>query len=123
MSFTQAVRASFSQFVTTSGRARRAEYWWFSVLYVIATTAVTAIVAATDTPVLGALLLPVVVPMLTVSIRRLHDTGKSGWWALIALVPLVGAIAYLLLMAVDSTPGANRYGPPVKDVAPVPVNA
>lgn len=56
-----------------------------------------------------------IVPMLSVSVRRLHDTGKSGWRMLIALIPVVGPVLYLAGMTVDSAPGANQYGPSPKD--------
>ncbi|WP_157856646.1 DUF805 domain-containing protein [Streptomyces galbus] len=58
--------------------------------------------------------MPFIVPMLSVSVRRLHDTGKSGWRMLVALIPAVGPILYLVSMTVDSSPGANRYGPSLK---------
>lgn len=54
--------------------------------------------------------------MLTVSVRRLHDTGKSGRRMLIALIPVVGPIVYLVGMTVDSAPDANQYGPSLKAV-------
>jgi uncharacterized membrane protein YhaH (DUF805 family) len=67
---------------------------------------------AIKVPLLSILLLPLIVPMLTVSVRRLHDTGKSGWRMLIALIPVV----YLVDMTVDSAPDANQYGPSPKAV-------
>ena len=61
---------------------------------------------------LGAILgLGLLVPSIAVTIRRLHDTGRSGWWCLIGLVPVVGGIVLLVFMCLDSTPGANAYGP------------
>ncbi|MFE9674220.1 DUF805 domain-containing protein [Streptomyces sp. NPDC006259] len=112
MSFTDAVRTCLTaKYATFSGRARRAEYWWFSVLYVIATLVIAGTSLAIDVPLVNVLLLPFVVPMLTVSVRRLHDTGRSGRRMLIALIPVVGPIVYLVGMTADSTPGANRYGP------------
>lgn len=105
-----------AKYATFSGRARRAEYWWYSLLYVIATGVVAAIAFGTRTPLLGVLLLPFIVPMLSVSVRRLHDTGKPGWRMLIALIPVVGPILYLAGMTVDSAPAANQYGPSPKAV-------
>ncbi len=55
--------------------------------------------------------LAVLLPSIAVAIRRLHDTSRSGWWLLIALVPFIGAIVLIIFYALDSTPGANRYGP------------
>ncbi|SFH21922.1 Uncharacterized membrane protein YhaH, DUF805 family [Streptomyces mirabilis] len=118
MSFTDAVRTCLTaKYATFSGRARRAEYWWYSVLYVIATVVIAGISLAVEVPLLNIFLLPFIVPMLTVSVRRLHDTGKSGWRMLIALIPVVGLIIYLVGMTVDSTPGVNQYGPSPKAVA------
>ena len=69
------------------------------------------IVAASGTSVLGSLYgLAVLIPSIAVSVRRLHDTNRSGWWLLIALVPLIGAIVLLVFMAQDSQPGKNQYG-------------
>ncbi|KPI04002.1 protein of unknown function DUF805 [Actinobacteria bacterium OK074] len=112
MSFTDAARTCLtSKFATFSGRARRAEYWWFSLLYTGAAAVIAGVSFAIEAPLLSVSLLPFVVPMLSVSVRRLHDTGKSGWHMLIALIPAIGPIVYLLGMTVDSTPGANQYGP------------
>jgi uncharacterized membrane protein YhaH (DUF805 family) len=112
MSFTDAVRICLTaKYATFSGRARRSEYWWFSLLYVSVTAVIVGISYALDVPLLNILLLPIIVPMLTVSVRRLHDRGKSGRWMLIALIPIVGPIIYLAGMMIDSAPGANQYGP------------
>ncbi|ULR55649.1 DUF805 domain-containing protein [Streptomyces deccanensis] len=117
MSFADAVRVCLTaKYATFSGRARRAEYWWFSVLYVIATGAVAALAVGAETPLLSVLLLPFIVPMVSVSVRRLHDTGKPGWRMLVALIPVVGPVIYLVTMAVDSDPETNRYGPSPKAV-------
>jgi len=56
----------------------------------------------------------ILLPALGVTVRRLHDTGRSGWWILIALVPIIGAIALLIFFVQDSDPGTNRFGPPPK---------
>jgi uncharacterized membrane protein YhaH (DUF805 family) len=105
----QVVLERYAQF---TGRARRAEYWWFTL-----TTVIIAVVFG----VLGAIssiftilyviyVLAVLVPGIAVTIRRLHDTDKSGWWILIALVPFVGGIILLVLLCIDSTRGQNQYG-------------
>ncbi len=115
MSFTEAVRRCLStKYATFSGRARRAEYWWFSVLYVIATAVIAGTSLAIEVPLLNVLLLPFIVPMLSVSVRRLHDTGKSGRRMFVALIPAVGPILYLVGMALDGAPGTNQYGPSPK---------
>ncbi|WP_409474100.1 DUF805 domain-containing protein [Streptomyces sp. HC307] len=115
MSFTEAVRTCLvPKYATFSGRARRSEYWWFSVLYVVGTLLLAGISLAAGAPLPNVLLLLLIVPMLAVSIRRLHDTGKSGWRMLIALIPLIGPILYLVGMTVDSDTGANQCGPSPK---------
>ncbi|WP_406340531.1 DUF805 domain-containing protein [Streptomyces sp. NBC_01578] len=115
MSFTDAVCSCLmSKYATFSGRARRSEYWWFSVLYAVGILLLVGISIAIEQPLLNVLLVALIVPMLAVSVRRLHDTGKSGWRMLIALIPVVGPVIYLVGMAVDSATGANRYGPSPK---------
>ncbi|MGI5423927.1 DUF805 domain-containing protein [Streptomyces sp. CA-179760] len=115
MSFTEASRTCLTtKYATFSGRARRSEYWWYSVLYVMATAVIGGISWAAEAPLLSVLLLLFIVPMLSVSVRRLHDTGRTGWRMLIALIPVVGPVLYLVGMAVDSVPGANQYGPSLK---------
>ncbi|MFF4357702.1 DUF805 domain-containing protein [Streptomyces sp. NPDC001604] len=117
MSFADAARTCLTaKYATFSGRARRAEYWWFSVVYVIAAVAFVGISWVIENPLPSVLLLPFLVPMLSVSVRRLHDTGKSGRRMLIALIPVVGPIMYLVGMTVDGTPGTNQYGPSPKVV-------
>lgn len=115
MSFIEASRTCLTtKYATFSGRARRSEYWWYSVLYVLATAVIGGISWAAEAPLLSVLLLLFIVPMLSVSVRRLHDTGRTGWRMLIALIPVVGPVLYLVGMAVDSVPGANQYGPSLK---------
>lgn len=115
MSLNEASRTCLTtKYATFSGRARRSEYWWYSVLYVVATAVIGGISWAAEAPLLSVLLLPFIVPMLSVSVRRLHDTGRTGWGMLIALIPVVGPVLYLVGMTVDSLPGANQYGPSPK---------
>ena len=109
-----------SNYANFNGRARRSEYWYFwlfSFLVSIVCTILTSILG--KVPVLGTLIsivtlvisLLLLVPGLAVAFRRLHDTGKSGWWILIALIPLVGEILLIVFFATDSQPGENKYGP------------
>jgi uncharacterized membrane protein YhaH (DUF805 family) len=96
-----------------SGRARRTEYWMFFLFNVIITIVLNVIGAAIQqVSILGAIYgLAVLIPGLAVGVRRLHDTGRSGWWLLIGLVPLIGAIVLIVFMATDGEPGDNAYGP------------
>jgi len=102
------------KYAVFSGRAQRAEYWYF-FLFNLITGIVLGIVSGliSDTKSIIGLIyaLAVLIPGLAVSIRRLHDVGKSGWMILINLIPLVGTIWYIVLMATDSNPGDNEYGP------------
>lgn len=105
-------------YATFSGRARRKEFWMFALFNFIIAMVLTIIgmVAFGSNSGASKLLadlyeLAVLVPSLAVSVRRLHDTGRSGWWLLIALVPFVGAIVLLIFDCLDSEPGDNKWGP------------
>ena len=101
-----------------SGRARRKEYWYFFLFNILISFVLMAIdhVTGTFSPSAGMGLLggiytlAVLIPGIAVSVRRLHDTGRSGWWLLISLIPLIGAIVMLVFMVQDSNPGPNQYG-------------
>lgn len=102
-----------------SGRAPRAEYWWFyllSIVIYIIGMVVDGIIGSdlggTGYGIVTALVgLGLIVPSIAVGIRRLHDTGRSGWWLLIALIPLIGVIVLLVFFVTEGTPGENCYGP------------
>jgi uncharacterized membrane protein YhaH (DUF805 family) len=114
LGFADAVRSVLSQYATFSGRARRAEYWWFVLAYVLAMVVAAVVDAAIGTPVLEIILvLGAIVPTLAVSVRRLHDTDRSGWWLLLGLIPF-GSIVVLVFDCLDSQIGSNRYGPSPK---------
>ena len=94
------------------GRARRREYWMF-VLFM----AIFAIVAGIIDAILGTICvfvgiyyLAMLLPMIAVSKRRMHDIGKSGWWLFITFVPVIGSLWYLFLTIQDGQPGSNQYG-------------
>ena len=106
-----------------SGRARRKEYWMFvlfNILFSIVATGLDYLLGTVweDAGIgLFTILyaLAIILPALAVAVRRLHDIGKSGWWLFITFVPLVGSIWYLVLLATDSQPGENEYGPNPKE--------
>ncbi|HZX39236.1 MAG TPA: DUF805 domain-containing protein [Streptomyces sp.] len=101
------------KYAVFSGRARRQEYWMFTLISAVISIALTIIdnVAGTS-PILGAVYsLVVLLPGLGVSIRRLHDTDRSGWWLLIALVPFVGVIILIVFLASEGKPHENSHGP------------
>ena len=101
-----------------TGRAPRAEYWWFVLLYMVGFVVATIIdsvlgldaMALTYGPVTILFALAILVPSLAVGARRLHDTDRSGWWLLIGLIPLIGAIVLLVFFVAEGTRGSNQYG-------------
>lgn len=95
-----------------SGRARRKEYWMFVLFNMIIAIGLGVIEGLFGSPgILGGLYsLAVLVPSIAVSMRRLHDTGRSGWWMLIGFVPLLGAIVLLIFFIQDGMQGSNQYG-------------
>jgi uncharacterized membrane protein YhaH (DUF805 family) len=121
-----------------SGRARRSEFWLFALLMFIVQVVANLLLsvaggrgalAAGQMPagpaMIVALLVLVVmlgflVPSIAVTFRRLHDTNRSAWWLLIALIPFVGALVLLVFYVLPGTPGPNRFGPdPKGDTAEV----
>ena len=102
-----AIKTCFSNYAVFNGRATIPEFWWW-LLFVGAAGSVLFAV----TPVLAAVfLLAVLVPTAAAAARRLQDTGRSGWWTLLALVPFPGLAFLAALLVFQGTPGANRYGP------------
>ena len=101
------------QYAVFSGRAHRQEYWMFVLISLIIGFGLGFIEGILGLPgVLSTLYyLAVLLPSLGVSIRRLHDTGRTGWWVLIGLVPLIGLIVLIVFMVQESQPGDNPYGP------------
>jgi uncharacterized membrane protein YhaH (DUF805 family) len=137
MSFGQAVSSVLRQYATFTGRARRSEFWFFYLFYLLVygglyTVGLVLVLAGADrvtgepsgpSAVLGGIVvvaaflfaLAVLVPTLAVTVRRLHDTGRSGFWYFISFVPLVGPIVLLVFLAQDSEPAPNAHGANPKD--------
>lgn len=117
--------AALKKYATFSGRAQRAEYWYFVLFYILIFLGLSVVDGITGLysteagmGLLGGLLtLGLFIPSIAVGVRRLHDTGRSGWWLLIALIPLVGAIVLLVFAVQDSAAGDNSYGPNPKGSA------
>ncbi len=156
MSFVEAVKTCFSKYATFSGRARRSEYWWFSLLNIVLGVcsslvvnwkmsalkevqaqaygavfdqekmdALTAKAESMDTIfytlmiIIGILYLVLLLPSLAVAVRRLHDTGRSGWIILLNFIPVVNFVTCILTLIYtlqDSKPETNQYGPSPKYV-------
>lgn len=105
------------------GRARRKEYWMFFLFNIIIAfvlgivEGLAGIATEDNQSVLGTLYtLAVLLPSLAVLVRRLHDTDRSAWWLLIALIPVIGSFVMLCFLLADSDPGENHYGPNPKAV-------
>lgn len=106
------------KYAVFNGRARRREYWLFALFNLIISIVLAVIDSVTGSlspeagmGLLGAIyMLGVFIPSLAVTVRRLHDAEHSGWWLLIAMVPLIGVIVLLVFMVQESKPGQNQYG-------------
>jgi uncharacterized membrane protein YhaH (DUF805 family) len=109
----------FRKYATFDGRARRAEYWYFALFNLIFSSVLGVLdgivrsnsSSASTVGLLGGLYsLAVLIPSIAVGVRRLHDTGRSGWWMLIGFIPLIGAIWLLVYFVEEGTAGPNQYG-------------
>ena len=111
MNFTQAISSGFRKYVEFSGRATRSEYWYWT-LFTSLGYLIALIVDAFTTGFLVYLLfaLATFLPSMAVTIRRLHDVDRSGWWIHLSLVPIIGAIVLLIWYVSEGTPGENRFG-------------
>ena len=127
MSFAEAVKSFWSRYTNFKGRSRRSEYWYIQLFLIITNLAAAAIdlalmngdvdrfIANGGGGIVGLVwILVTILPAIAVLVRRLHDTGRSGWWALIGLVPLVGGVVLFVFSVSDSTTGENQYGAPAK---------
>ena len=95
-----------------SGRARRKEFWMFVLINFVIVLILSALDMALGIGLLSALYsLAVLVPSIAVGARRLHDTGRTGWWQLIGLIPFIGILVLIIFFVMDSNPGDNQYGP------------
>ncbi|MFC0005044.1 DUF805 domain-containing protein [Micromonospora siamensis] len=118
MSPIDAVKSVFSNYASFGGRARRSEYWWFALFSWVVSIVASVLDGAFGTQmgsgslgVIGLIVtLALLLPSIAVAVRRLHDTNRAGWWLLIALIPLVGAIVLIVFFAMEGTRGENRFG-------------
>lgn len=111
------------QYADFTGRARRKEYWMFTlfnILIIIALGAILGLIGySIDSPfIVFAIYIyafAVLIPSIAVGVRRLHDTGKSGWWYLLSLVP-IASLVLLVFFCMDGEPGENKWGPNPKGI-------
>jgi uncharacterized membrane protein YhaH (DUF805 family) len=112
MNFGQAISAGFSNYVKFSGRAVRSEYWFWFLFYCVGLLVAEIIDAVLGITVVVILFwLATVLPTLAITIRRLHDLDRTGWWIFLGLVPIVGAIILIIWYCSRGTQGPNRFGP------------
>lgn len=111
MEFKPAVQHVLNNYVTFSGRALRSEYWYWVLFTIIATIVLSIVDGILGLQLLVNLFsLAVLLPGISVSVRRLHDLDKSGWWLLLAFIPLIGAIVLIYWFCQKGTDGQNRFG-------------
>jgi len=126
MSFLDSISTCFSKYITFSGRATRSEFWWFVLFLLVG----QMIAGAADSAIFGdkvvimggmefsytagyfgnIFALVTFLPAWAVEVRRLHDTGRSGWWILLWLIPLIGFIILLIWLIGKGSEGDNAYG-------------
>lgn len=116
LSFGEAITVCLKEkYCDFNGRASRSEYWWFALFCFLLNAIVGAIFppAQDGAPsiISSVLSLALLLPQLGVGARRLHDTGRSGWWLLLSFLPVIGWIILIVWFVQASTPADNQYGP------------
>lgn len=114
---------ALKKYAVFAGRARRKEFWFFMLFNTLITVALAMIDLWTGTydedvglgVLSGLYAVAMIVPSIAVTVRRLHDTDRSGWWYLLLFIPVIGALVILVFMLLDGTPGGNRFGPNPKE--------
>lgn len=118
-------QTALRKYAVFTGRSQRSEYWYFVLFYFLIALALNFLDMMAGTMYgtaeiglfSGLFGLAMVVPSLSVGVRRLHDIGKSGWWLLLGIIPLIGGIILIVWACRDSAPGTNAYGPNPKEAA------
>jgi uncharacterized membrane protein YhaH (DUF805 family) len=103
MTFQESIQVCFNKYVDFSGRASRSEYWWFALFVFLG----SFVLGMFSTWLNVIFLLATLLPQLAAATRRLHDTGRSGWWQLIGIVPLIGWIVLIVFLAQESGPASE----------------
>ena len=131
MNLLESVQSVLSKYATFSGRASRSELWWWylaSIIYQIVAFMIVSLLfgssidyqedpEATYNIITLIISLPILLPTIAVSVRRLHDLNKSGWWYLLLLIPIIGPIVLIVWFIKRGTDGPNAYGQPVVSAA------
>jgi uncharacterized membrane protein YhaH (DUF805 family) len=115
MNFTQAIASGFQNYVNFSGRAARSEFWFWTLFSFLATAAagiidMVAFANAAISPLNSLVSLALLLPGLAVSVRRLHDLDRTGWWLLL-IFTAIGIILLIIWDCMKGTAGPNRFGP------------
>ena len=112
MNFLESIQTCYKKFFDFSGRASKSEYWWFqlynAIIYVL-----TFVFQGDLALLFSILVIANIIPTYAAAVRRIHDSDKSGWMVLIALIPLIGLYVIVLLLQ-DGSKGKNRFGPKSK---------
>jgi uncharacterized membrane protein YhaH (DUF805 family) len=114
MNFQQAVQSCLAKYAAFSGRAARAEFWYWQLFLVVAGLIAEIFdfgIGWRGSPLGSIFWLVTLLPTLTVGTRRLHDVGRSGWWIFLFFIPLIGAIVLIVWYCGRGTVGPNRFGP------------
>jgi uncharacterized membrane protein YhaH (DUF805 family) len=135
MSLTDSVRTCLRKYGVFSGRAQASEYWFFYLALAIVNAVIfvalmipalammdpvtqePGVLGSIGSTLIGIIALGAFVPLLAAGVRRLHDTGRSGWFYLLCLIPFVGGIVLIVLLAGPGQPGPNQFGPDPRAVA------
>ena len=111
MGFGEAISTCFRKYADFGGRALRSEYWFFILFQFLVVVALSIVDAVLGIGVLSTIAsLAMLLPSIAVGVRRLHDIDKTGWWLLIGLIPLIGAIVLIVFFCQQGTEGPNRFG-------------
>src|SRR4051812_37714261 len=116
---------ALKKYAVFAGRARRKEFWMFFLVYVLIVVVLMIVESILGLPGIlsGIYSLALLIPSIAVTVRRLHDTGRTGWWWWLGFVPVIGIIVLLVFMALEGEPGQNGYGPDPKAAYRLAVHA
>jgi uncharacterized membrane protein YhaH (DUF805 family) len=111
MSFGEAIQSGFQNYVNFNGRSSRSAFWYWVLFAIIVGIVTAGIDYALGISLINPLAqLALLLPGIAISVRRLHDIDRSGWWLLLAFIPLIGAIILIVWYCLAGTPGNNRFG-------------